>query len=95
MNREEAKALLPIITAFADGKDVQIRRGDSWVSDEIFAFVCTSDFYRIKPETMECWVAVDRDGERFIFNTKGEAEEEIQDGSYAPYTIHHMREVED
>ena len=32
MNREQAKELLPIIQAFADGKEVQLKKTDGWVA---------------------------------------------------------------
>ena len=63
MTREQAKELLPIIQAFAEGKTVQFLDGGKW------ADVYETDFhespvkYRIKPEpkyrpfktTEECW----------------------------------------
>ena len=63
MTREEAKELLPIIQAFAEGKTVQFLDGGKW------ADVYETDFhespvkYRIKPEPKyrpfksqeECW----------------------------------------
>ena len=66
MNRERARTLLPIIQAFADGKDVQFRFAgcgdkpwidmqDSWNFNTDTA---DPDFieYRIKPEPREFWV---------------------------------------
>lgn len=67
MTREEAKELLPIIQAFAEGKTIQIRKYgeesyyDSTKSNLNFALDCYS--YRVKPEnkyrsfedTDECW----------------------------------------
>ena len=63
MTREEAKELLPIIQAFAEGKTIQFLDGGKWID------VCETDFhestykYRIKPEPKyrpfktqeECW----------------------------------------
>lgn len=63
MTREEAKELLPIIQAFAEGKTIQFLDGGKWLD------VCETDFhestykYRIKPEPKyrpfksveECW----------------------------------------
>ena len=63
MTREEAKELLPIIQAFAEGKTIQFLDGGKWLD------LCESDFYesseryRIKPEPKyrpfktqeECW----------------------------------------
>ena len=63
MTREEAKELLPIIQAYAEGRTIQFFDGGKWHD------VCESDFYespnryRIKPESKyrpfktqeECW----------------------------------------
>lgn len=66
MNRNQAKALLPIIQAYAEGKAIESRciKGDKslWYDDEDPSF--DNDFeYRIKPEpkyrpfsdAKECW----------------------------------------
>ena len=66
MNRKEAKELMPIIQAFAEGKAIESRciKGDAslWYDDEDPSF--DNDFeYRIKPEPKfrpfknaeECW----------------------------------------
>ena len=66
MNRNQAKALLPIIKAYAEGKEIESRciKGDKslWYDDEDPSF--DNDFeYRIKPEPKyrpfknaeECW----------------------------------------
>ena len=63
MTREEVKAKLPIITAFAEGKTIQIKNKDKWADLEEPDFRCSPDKYRIKPETKyrpfknqeECW----------------------------------------
>jgi len=72
MNRERCKELLPIIQAFAEGKAIQFRleglNGDnSWndlPEDErmTVTFPAEDYEYRIKPEPMEIWVHVFRDG---------------------------------
>ena len=66
MTREEAKNLLPIIQAFAEGKAIQFRcKSGEWVeirNDEIDIFIRPND-YRIKPNPKyrpfkthgECW----------------------------------------
>lgn len=66
MTREEAKKMLPILVAFAEGKAIESRcvKGDKslWYDDEDLSF--DDDFeYRIKPEpnyrpfknAEECW----------------------------------------
>lgn len=65
MTREEAKELLPIIQAFAEGKTIEIYDNREW-QDLIFGnikFDCKPYCYRIKPEPKyrpfnsqeECW----------------------------------------
>ena len=66
MNRKEAKELMPIIQAFAEGKAIESRciKGDKslWYDDEDPSFVDDLE-YRIKPEQKyrpfkdaeECW----------------------------------------
>ena len=67
MTREEAKELLPIIKAFAEGKEIQYRTcPDKWVDieeNERVNFTSPPSDYRIKPEPKyrpfktkeECW----------------------------------------
>ena len=67
MTREEAKNLLPIIQAFAEGKDIQIRNitDDGWddINNDRMSFCAKAEAYRIKPESKyrpfetqeECW----------------------------------------
>ena len=49
MTREEAKELLPIIKAFAEGKSVQFSDEGNWCKTENPAFA-SGTMYRIKPE---------------------------------------------
>ena len=63
MNRKEAKILMPVIQAFADGKDVETKTSSGWISIENMSFAGEPDGYRIKPEPKyrpfkdaeECW----------------------------------------
>ncbi len=65
MTRKEAKELLPVIQAFAEGKTIEVRVGnDSWVkTDEVYGGRNNDYDYRIKPEPKyrpfkdaeECW----------------------------------------
>lgn len=65
MTRKEAKELLPIIQAFAEGKTIEVRAGnDSWIkTDEVYGGRNNDYDYRIKPEpkyrpfknAKECW----------------------------------------
>lgn len=53
MNRDEAKQLLPIIQAFAEGKTVQCRQGISDAWEDLIGnvnFLLHAHNYRIKPE---------------------------------------------
>lgn len=64
MTREEVKELMPIIKAFAEGKQIQVKSKNEWleIGNEIYLSESTSD-YRIKPEPKyrpfrtqeECW----------------------------------------
>ena len=65
MNREQAKELLPIIQALAEGKHIQLKdRIGNWMDiDFINVELCNPNVYRIKPEPKyhpfanaeECW----------------------------------------
>lgn len=65
MTREEVKAKLPIMMAFAEGKTIQIKGINKWVDLEEPDFRCSPDSYRIKPKPKykyrpfknreECW----------------------------------------
>ena len=56
MTREDAKKLLPIIEAYANGETVQIRKGDYWGENEYYTFAGSPNSYRIKPKPREFWV---------------------------------------
>ena len=63
MKREEVKELLPIIQAFAEGKEIEMFFGNEWVKTTNPGFTFSSEKYRIKPEPEyrpfktkeECW----------------------------------------
>lgn len=63
MTREDAKQLLPIIKAFAEGKTIQQTDGYDWYDLDGPDFIANSSSYRIKPEPKyrpfkngeECW----------------------------------------
>ena len=63
MTREEAKELLPIIQAYAEGKTIQFLDGGKWADVYETDFYQSPDKYRIKPESNyrpfndqeECW----------------------------------------
>lgn len=64
MNRQEAKDLLPIIQAFAEGKPIEYQDSyEKWIESDIMAFDLSPENYRIKREPKyrpfanaeECW----------------------------------------
>ena len=63
MTREEAKELLPIMQAYAEGKTIQFLNGGKWYDVYDADFYQSPDIYRIKPEIKyrpfkdksECW----------------------------------------
>lgn len=63
MTREEAKELLPIIQAFAEGRTIQLLDGGKWLDVYETDFHESTYKYRIKPEPKyrpfktqeECW----------------------------------------
>lgn len=63
MNSRQAKDLLPIIQAFAEGKTIEYYSNDNWIEDKNFNFIDKAQNYRIKPEPKyrpfanaeECW----------------------------------------
>ena len=93
MTRERAKELLPLITAFAEGAEIQCRRQGTdnqwftchpaWVEDQE---------YRVKPELMECWGNVYSNHGPCYYPTKDAADSGA--GTYRVSCVH-MREVEE
>ena len=65
MTREEAKTMLPIIQAYAEGKEIEIfdKTTKMWKTAMLPHFDCDSKIYRIKPgvnyrpfaNEEECW----------------------------------------
>lgn len=65
MTREDVKQLLPIIKAYAEGKEIEIfdKTKRMWITAILPLFNCDSSSYRIKPESKyrpfknaeECW----------------------------------------
>ena len=63
MTREEAKDMLPIIQAWAEGKNIQFLSDGEWHDINQADFTCYPDKYRIKPEPKyrpfksqeDCW----------------------------------------
>ena len=63
MNRKEIKKILPVIQAFAEGKEIQVKGINNWRTSEDLNFDLSPEEYRIKPEPKyrpfktqeECW----------------------------------------
>ena len=63
MNRKEIKKILPVIQAFAEGKEIQVKGINNWRTSEELNFDWSPDLYRIKKEPKyrlfksqeECW----------------------------------------
>lgn len=63
MNRKEIKSFLPILQAFADGKEIECREEDKWYRVLEVCNEMNPQDYRIKPEPKyrpfanaeECW----------------------------------------
>lgn len=105
MTRDEAKKLLPVIQAFAEGKDVQFygrvdgqtALGPIWHDTDDPSFdECTQ--WRIKPEPLECWVMKNSDGLLIdVYDKEDDAKRDLDSTrhicSFDRHTIHHMREV--
>lgn len=70
MNRKEAVELLPIIRAYAEGKEIEIfdKTTKMWKTAMLPHFDCDSNIYRIKPEpeyrpfknAEECWTEMQK-----------------------------------
>lgn len=59
MNRAYAKQLLPLLSAYADGKTIQYRElGYDWTNLREPAFSEPLDRYRIAPDPIERWCVV-------------------------------------
>ena len=60
MTRKQAKELLPVIQAFAEGKTIQIKTHSGWgdMNLDYPNFNDDSNLYRIKPDPREFWIAV-------------------------------------
>lgn len=56
MTREHAKELLPIITAFANGEDIQMWEADKWWPNNEPMFNLPISRYRIAPKPRKVWV---------------------------------------
>lgn len=68
MDRNQAKQLLPIIKAFAEGEEIQETDGYEWHDLDDPDFMANSNSYRIKPklkyrpfkDAEECWAEMQK-----------------------------------
>src|SRR5690348_337155 len=103
MTPERTKELLPIMTAFAEGKKIRLKRkndpSDPWV-------ICTNPTwadnfdYEIAPEPKEFWVVRDESGKdryRSAFDTPREANHYAKAWNEGfkgrNYIVHHVKTV--
>lgn len=92
MTRERCKELLPVMTAFADGAEVQVHRsGDVWLTLPEPTFVDDA-VYRVKPKPLEVWVAMAGEPERPV-GLAMTYDDAAKVESYLPRRIVRMREV--
>lgn len=96
MNRERAKELLPIIQAFAEGKDINCQdlADGQWHKEMAIDPHFDDDeiVWRIKPELFECWVNAKNNG--MLGDVNWGSEEEAKENRPSATRIIHMREVE-
>lgn len=84
MNRQEAKELLPIIQAFAEGRPIEYQDSyEKWVESDIMAFDLSPENYRIKREPK---YLLDRKASRELTMLyKRRMEEEKSKREFVPY----------
>jgi hypothetical protein len=77
MTRQHAKELLPIITAFANGEDVQGFEGVSneWVTLHDPSFIDIPKAYRIAPKPRKVWVNEYKSGNLYAHTSKEDADD--------------------
>lgn len=100
MNREDARKLLPIITAFANGAAVQVRagNGEQWNTGEELSFGGAPEAYRIKPEPKTLFIVRNSVGSR-VFSSESRTSAETclnmhrEKGFYSPYTLEEFVQV--
>ena len=63
MDRDEARKAAEVMLAYADGKEIEVRKGDKWFPSDTVVFNWCDFRYRIKPQPKyrpfnsaeECW----------------------------------------
>lgn len=63
MNREKAQKILPILQAFAEGKEIQCKKSSGWINLMLIDFSMLErepEKYRVKPEPIRIKVIVEK-----------------------------------
>ena len=81
MTPQQAKELLPIIAAFAEGKTIEYRNIDGkWeTATGRVCFDCETNRYRIKREPIKAWAVIYPPKILEVFNSKCVAEYYLQE----------------
>ena len=96
MNREKIKALLPVFTAFSEGKIIQTQGigvdRDKWWDNINPNWDLPADHYRVKPEPRVVWSVYNKHGDRlrtYIKESEAQAcaTDKNRNGDNGPYTI--------
>lgn len=58
MTQEEAKVMWPLIKAWGEGANLQVRDLGKWVTGTDVAFNAKTSAYRLEPKPREWWVNV-------------------------------------
>jgi hypothetical protein len=76
MTPSQAAALLPIITAYAEGKTIQILSNRRWVDQvgNVF-FQSPPGDYRIKPERRTVWININKGPYGYTYPSREQADE--------------------
>ena len=69
MTREQAKELIPVMQAYADGKPLQLLDGGKWrdIDEPVF---WPHIHYRVRPEPRDYWIAHYKDGTVRVYGSE-------------------------
>lgn len=87
MTSQEAKQLLPVITALANGEPVDVKIGGRWCPIATPTFDLSPEHYRVAPKPREFWLVARDSNSPFIVWTQNPC------GIGATHDIIHVREV--
>ena len=97
MNQEQAIKFLPLITAFAQGKEVQVRTttNSNW-SNTRDPLWHPSQQYRVKPEVVVKYINIYEDGSRYTHVTLSDAiEGKIRGDGYINPSVRTIKVIEE